>query len=443
MDKNAGWMGKGTLFREINNLTHEYIKKGKSCVMDSHIDLIAEIIREKKEVILYGADADALLIIRALEQQYQTKPTYLCDSDKKKWYKTLMDVEILPPEEAIALFPNAFFFIASGLYKFQIIGNLLSSGKVSADRILNYEPVERRRSCVYLESYIVCAWHILNFCCSDFGKNQSPYIWFDGDYELAADKFIVYRDKLISDLCQGVPTPCDGCPCVKEDWYPQDRRILIFNDGEEGICNFRCCYCKSPAMISKDVSNDINSEKLLEIFRARDLLSDELHTIISCGEISVHPKRREIYDSISGLRNTICTNASILDKGIMQLLELGNTELIISVDSGTRDTFRKVKGHDIFDKVCENIKYYSSTGEVRLKYIILPGINDNDADIDGFVSLCKEAGTKLVQVSYDLHAPRELSRQTISAAEYLVDKLSENGLMYRIISDVINNALIV
>lgn len=407
----------------------------------SYIDMTEEkIIKDKRNVIIYGADADALLILQALKHR-NIRPTCLCDSDERKWHKHLLDVEILSPDEAISKFPDAIFLIASGFYKFQIIGKLISSGKVSADRILNYEPIEKRRSCIYLESYLVCAGHKLNYCCSDFGKNKSPFITFKGDYGLAAEEFIRYRDKLINDLNSGAQTPCDGCPCIKEDWYPLERKIIILNDGEEGICNFNCCYCKSPAKTSRNVSNDINMQELLNIFKARKILSQELHTIISCGEICVNPRRTEIFDSISQLRNTFCTNASICDQRIMQLLELGNTDLIVSVDAGTRSTFEKVKGYDLFHKVCDNLRRYNSNGGVRLKYIILPTINDNEADIDGFVSLCKDIGAKLVQVSYNLYAPKELTQRTKIMTKYLIEKLTENGIIYRIISDVISKSL--
>ncbi|WP_313563071.1 radical SAM protein [Ruminiclostridium cellobioparum] len=411
--------------------------------MNAYVDKIAEkIVKEKRDVIIYGADTDALLFIKTLKRLHNTVPTCLCDGDKKKWHKSLLNVKILPPSQAISQFPEAIFLIASGLYKAQIIGSLLSSGKVLSDRIINYEPVDRRRSCVYLESYIVCFGHKLNFCCSDFGKNKSPHIEFNGDYEYAVQEFITYREKLISNLNNNVPTPCDGCPYIKEDWYLVDAKISIFNDGEEGICNFNCSYCNSDAKTSRDISNDINMQKLLNIFNERKLLSKELRSIVSCGEISVHPRRNEIYDFICQLRNSICTNASVYDRKLLQLLELGNTDLVVSMDAGTKSTFKKVKGHDLFDKVCNNLKIYSSIGEVKLKYIILPGINDNETDIDGFVSLCKDIGTKLVQISYNLNAPPELSYETVNAIKYFVKRLSENGIIYRIISDVISKTII-
>jgi pyruvate-formate lyase-activating enzyme len=331
--------------------------------------------------------------------------------------------------------------ITSTAYKFQIIGGLLSGGKIAPDRILNYEPVEKRKSCVYLESGIVCFDQKLHYCCSDFGKNESPRIAFSGDYDQAVQEFIDYRDKLIGDLNSGKPTPCDGCPCIKVDYYAKERRILQFNHSEGGLCNFDCCYCSSPAKTSKSISADIDVIRLFDIFRSRNLLSDELHTNIACGEVCVHPRRSEIYGRIGGFRNVVCTNASVYDPELIELLRLGMTELNVSVDSGTRETFAAVKGRDLFDKVCENLKMFSRYGMVKLKYIFLPGKNDNTEDIDGFVSLCKAVKTPHVFISYNLHAPRKVPEQTIKIVQYLNGRLLENDIYFSIMSDVIEDAL--
>jgi pyruvate-formate lyase-activating enzyme len=351
-------------------------------------------------------------------------------------------VEILPPEEAVYAFPDAFFLITSAAYKYQIIGGLLSGGKIAPDRILNYEPVEKRKSCVYLESGIVCFDQKLHYCCSDFGKNASPRIAFIGDYDLAVQEFIDYRDKLISDLNRGKPTPCDGCPYIKADYYAKERRIMQFNHSEGGLCNFDCCYCSSPAKTAKSISDDnIDVIRLLDAFQNRNLLSKDLQTNIACGEICVHPRRSEIYERIGGFLNVFCTNASIRDPELIDLLRRGMAGLNVSVDSGTRKTFAAVKGRDLFDKVCENLKLFSSYGMVQLKYIFLPGKNDNIEDIDGFVSLCKAVKTPQAFISYDLHAPPKLPEQTMKMAQYLNGRLLESDIYFSIISDIIREAL--
>jgi len=407
-----------------------------------NLDTIAKkLISEKRDLILYGAGIDAIHVITKLKDGYEIDPVCLCDSNSEKWHKTLLGINILSIDEAVRTYPDAYIYISTNTYRHQIIGQLTAGGVVSKDRILNYEPVERRKSCVYLESSVVCVANRLYFCCSDFGKNISPSVPFTGDYETTVKEFLRYRRELRNDLRNGVPTPCSGCPEIREDWYPEDSRITLINYSETGVCNFRCCYCTSPARFSKDASKDIDAQKIVEAFRSSGLLSETFKMVIGSGEICFHPNRNGIYDLISERQATVCSNASVYDSRLAQLLELGNIELNCSVDAGTRNTFHKVKGYDLFDKVCENIKRYGSLGKVTLKYIILPGINDNEADIDGFIALCKAAGTGYVQISYDIHAPRELSEETSRAAEYFIGRLSENGLMYQVLSDVVSKAL--
>lgn len=66
-----------------------------------------------------------------------------------------------------------------------------------------------------------------------------------------------------------------------------------------------------------------------------------------------------------------------------------------SVDAGTVETFRKVKGVDGFDRVCENLREYAKHGPVILKYILLDGINHTDQDLKGFFKLADEVAVRV------------------------------------------------
>src|SRR5690554_1319608 len=107
--------------------------------MLTYVEKIAEKLMENQRVILYGADTDALIILNELKKQCSLKLTCLCDSDSRKWYKSLLGVEILPPDKVISKFPDAYYFITSRLYKYQISGYLISSKNVLPNKILNYK----------------------------------------------------------------------------------------------------------------------------------------------------------------------------------------------------------------------------------------------------------------------------------------------------------------
>lgn len=409
--------------------------------MISKAEKIANKIIQGNQVVLYCAGAETLTLLNELQKKWNVKPTCLCDGDPGKWHNSLLGVQILPPDEAIAEFPDAYYYIVSRQYKYQILGHLLSVKNISPSQIIEYEEIEYRVSCIHLESSVVCTNNKLYFCCSDFGKNKSPYVEFNGDNNSTMCEFIAYRDKLISNLNNGILTPCDGCPYVKQDWYPSERKIRMYNDSQGGICNFNCCYCGSSAKTSTNHSSDLDALKLRDTFATNNLMVEDLLSVIACGEITVHPRRNDIYESISKFRNTVFTNASVFDKKLQALLELERTDLVVSVDAGTKSTYAKVKGLDLFDKVHENLKRYSSSGIVILKYIVLPGINDNKADIDGFIALCKDCKIELVTVSYDIFASPTLTEHTTEMVKYFIDQLSKSDIVYRVISDVISRAL--
>jgi hypothetical protein len=100
----------------------------------------------------------------------------------------------------------------------------------------------------------------------------------------------------------------------------------------------------------------------------------------------------------------------------------------VSLDAGTRETFAKIKGLDLFDKVCDNLVRYSSKGPVRLKYIILPGLNDNEADIDGFVALCVRLKATAVDVTRELSDMAQFGGHTIGMIARMLDGLQVSGI---------------
>ena len=399
---------------------------------------------ENKHLILYGAGDDAVFIIHKLKTKNMFLPVCICDSDKTKWQKSLMGIKILSIDEALSIYPEAYIFISPILYKYQIIGQLLASRKVVEERILNYEPVEKRTSCMYLESQVLVYDDKLGYCCSDFGKNKSPYVEYTGDYDSSIDNFIHLRDKLIYNFNKSIPTSCDGCPCLSENYFTVSKKIRSLNFSEGGICNYKCCYCSSAAKSSRSENASIQLPELVKKLDEKKLLDKNLHTTIACGEVSIQSRRKEIYNVIQDKYNFIFSNSSVYDPQIADLIKNGTSILDTSVDAGTRETYAKIKGFDLFEKTRNNLYQYAnekSNGLVELKYIFIPGINDNKTDIDGFVDLCKFVKPTLVILSHDFSFSDNLPQKTIDMAIRMIRSLEENGIYYKILSNKIRNAL--
>jgi adenine C2-methylase RlmN of 23S rRNA A2503 and tRNA A37 len=78
--------------------------------------------------------------------------------------------------------------------------------------------------------------------------------------------------------------------------------------------------------------------------------------------------------------------------------------------------------------VCENLSRYSEHGFVEPKYVILPGINDNDDDMNGFVDLCVRVEAKSVAIAKDMCEIYILNENTVSFVARLVRKLQQSGM---------------
>lgn len=406
--------------------------------MEKQLTLLAERLKAAPDsVILYGVSTLCIALIKQLERRYQLAPACVCDGDKEKWGQKVGRVEILSPEEALRRWPDAGIMVTSRVYKYQIIGQLVTDAGIPPERILNYEPVARRRSCIYLECMMIAARHRLYLCDSWFEGVLPPYVRFDGDCKTSMDQCLAWREEILRGLAENRPTVCKDCPYIKEDYFPAEDKVRIFNYSEAGACNFKCSYCSyfENTKRAEPAGKYIDCGELFQEMERRGMLSEDLSVDLTCGEISIHPQKDEIYDAIKNAPFIAsCTNAAVYDVRIAQLMEEGRGAINVSMDAGTAETFRKIKGHDMYQAVCENLKRYSQTGGVvELKYIVLPGINDNEADIDGFAALCSEVNADMVSITYDLNQPpEELSNpQTVWAMRRLTEALKQRGLLYK------------
>lgn len=116
--------------------------------------------------------------------------------------------------------------------------------------------------------------------------------------------------------------------------------------------------------------------------------------VLASGEISVSPYREEVFEIIKRNRWDVhvFTNASVYVPALAELLQSGQAKIQVSMDAGTKETFAKIKGVDFWDKVVENLARYAENvapNQIELKYILIPGVNDLERDVDGFLELAK------------------------------------------------------
>jgi wyosine [tRNA(Phe)-imidazoG37] synthetase (radical SAM superfamily) len=158
----------------------------------------------------------------------------------------------------------------------------------------------------------------------------------------------------------------------------------------------------------------------LAFLKEKDYINTNTVMELAAGEISVHPMRNRILTAVEDHPCYFYSNASVYNEKIAEILLKGRSRIISSIDAGTRETFAKIKGVDIFDKVCENLTKYAQNGIVELKYILLPGVNDNEHEINSLLTRCKQAKISFVSVSRDTLDMKSFSEHTIDMIAYML-----------------------
>jgi molybdenum cofactor biosynthesis enzyme MoaA len=102
------------------------------------------------------------------------------------------------------------------------------------------------------------------------------------------------------------------------------------------------------------------------------------------------------------------------------------SRIFTSIDAGTSETFSLVKGLDSFQDFLTNVKKYLQYGKVTLKYIVMPGINDSDADFCGITRVMKNMGLDSLYITRDYNAP--VTEKVLKSISRLVSMLEQNEL---------------
>jgi MoaA/NifB/PqqE/SkfB family radical SAM enzyme len=122
-------------------------------------------------------------------------------------------------------------------------------------------------------------------------------------------------------------------------------------------CNEKCIMCVPDGRHSRD---RISFEEFTSFFDQIKPVAEHL-TLIG-GETFMYPWFNEVLDMLAQhpVKVTIITNATMLTEKITpRLLALHGLELKCSIDAATRDTYHRIRGRDVFDKVIANVARFA------------------------------------------------------------------------------------
>lgn len=254
---------------------------------------------------------------------------------------------------------------------------------------------------------------LVSFCCYDY--KRKPTLKLSNDIELNEKMICDFHKKSIREIAKGIDSKYEDCiKCEKLENHNQkiSNKIEFVNLSlYPSPCQLNCCYCdirKNPNMMqmNKKIYNNYDTIfKTIDKLKSDKVISDKALWQISCGEITIHPFKDYIFNIVDQENVIFYTNCVKYDDKLSEILK-NNSQAYIncSLDCGTKKTWLKVKGMNNYEMVLSNLKKYalnSSPEQILLKYIIIPGINSDLANMKGIINNMTELGISHIILAKD------------------------------------------
>lgn len=269
-------------------------------------------------------------------------------------------------------------------------------------------------------------------CCCSNAKGPVFYPNYDGsdvDWNYIYKVRKSYIKKLNSIFNKmTIPPECEGCFEIPN--YMTDKKIESFPNVVEKVyfqnymsCNAKCTYCTF-----KEQERGFRY-KVVPIVRSmieNNILSKNAAVYMSGGETTISPEFEELLSLLISYLNSrieIFTSGIKYCKSIEDAFIQNKLSMLLSIDSGSRETYQKIKLVDAFDIVVNNIKQYVKASDnakknIILKYILVDGINDNIEELKNFFNLADELEIKHVRLDVDFQKYSLSNQQKVPSLYY-------------------------
>ena len=259
-------------------------------------------------------------------------------------------------------------------------------------------------------------------------------------FEVKAKRVAAQKEKTIYE--------CEGCYHLDKYNFTNERKISEFHFSQCRICNAKCIYCSD---IYSASTINYNPYPIIKDLIDKGYYKAGGEATLQGGEPTLMPNFDELVALFTehGTKIRVHTSAIKYSNTVENALKHDMGSVVISLDCGSKEVYYKIKQVDAFEKVCESIKKYASanTDNVIIKYIIVPGYNDNIREIDKFFNIIKQYNIKTValdiEVKYAMqYHNKDVSKHIFLLVDYFMHKvelLKIKVLTYSFLTYVLQN----
>ena len=277
--------------------------------------------------------------------------------------------------------------------------------------------------CCHILKHGLCFFDkLLTSCC--FSPNDQivgglpPIIFNNYKGELLSSDFLFERIHNYDDIYKKGKCikSCFNCYHLEEKEWDEDDYIDYITITHFSSCQANCIYCTNNLEHSKRTNGNYKILPVLRDFKNKGIIRNGVELHIGGGEFTIYDECDELIEEFA-LSNYakvyIPTNAIHFSEKLQEALCVGGVKsIIVSLDSGCRQTYKKIKRIDAFDKVIDNLSKYSNNGKSKgaicLKYIVIPSVNDNYSEFKKFLKIAKTVNANVIIIDVDAKYSRLL-----------------------------------
>jgi len=294
--------------------------------------------------------------------------------------------------------------------------------------------------CKDIEKSLYIAPNEIRSCCQRFFHNgkmrgDAQLLKIENENTPSADDIKLARENLFNKIQNNESESCNGCPFLYEtETKPTfNSQIDHLSIEHHSVCNLRCTYCSEIYYGGK--RSKYNVIDFIKYLNAEKSFVNCKQVVWGGGEPTLDKSFEIIVNEIDKYANPdiyhrVFTNAVRYHDAITKFLEKGLIKIVTSIDAGTPETFKIVRGREKFLNVFENLSAYSKIDpeKITIKYILT---NDNydKKNLDEFVRNCKkyELIRCVFQISVNFKYD-ELKLNYLKSIIYLMNKFREANI---------------
>lgn len=285
------------------------------------------------------------------------------------------------------------------------------------------------KGCVFLEEGINFEANAVTDCCISHNDGRGlPILIENYNGEIIDwEKIFEIKEKRVAAQKQETIYDCAGCYHLYDYEFKGEKKISEFHFSHSRVCNAKCVYC-SPD--NNAGTTNYNTYPIIKDLIEKGYYKTGGEATMQGGEPTLMQNFEELVDLFLEYGTKIRVHSSGIkySEKVAKALSQNKGCVVISIDSATKETYLKIKRVDAFDLVCESIKKYAqaSNDNVIIKYVLIPGYNDNIQEIDKFFKLMKSMGVKKVAIDIEVQYARKYENKNVSPHVYMLYDYFEN-----------------